>query len=590
MRKLLLMLVAIFSVAACTKEYYEAAEAPIININIDNSNSNAVHNVNNNTNQNWSDAVAESNANAEASAAAWVSTVEIYGEGDTTPGALNTDVPVATSFGINAFGFGSTTNDVNANKSAYTQYNPILSTKTNLNNWLETITPRNKVTAAIGDINMLNLLTDASDDYHHKFSTASNTIYIYDATTSTEIASITTNSQQLYDGNAPSVVLAAGNYTWSYSDDGGAVDGISQYLPFELNGTFRAYGQNIEVTAEAEANSSYFTIDKAIHPDSNGNWQVGVAPYISKSSGTTTYTLNDETDVLIHVDQDGTQFRSDYWYTYVDPAYQYDFGFTFNTDIDGMSGQTFVVENTTVVLNENFHYNCIFKVLVSEDADSTVDYVEVTFDENTWESKVVEVLVGGINLKEVFFDQFADSTVSTTTWNTDWDELWIVENDADGNPTKWHRGDEVCGYIVPDNSTAAGGFIVYTNSGTDSATFENEGTSNAEETEALAAALTYIYNDCGGASISFDRTSAFNSPGSNISITISGLAVSDLPEPPTRVLLEHNGHSIERTIDTSQGGGDGLIDGSSGLIIYVVGSIGEAISAGDAITVTFYFD
>ena len=438
-----------------------------------------------------------SEADAIASAEAWINTVSAYGEGNDDVDGLNTDVPVATSFGIDAFGFGSTTNSVNNGASAYSKYNPALNWKTNLNNFFAT-NHRDFVTAAIGDLDMRGDGDgDTTDDYHHKFSTVTNTLEILHA--GVVITTIDTNSKDLYEGNTPSVILAEGNYTWRYSDDGEAVDGISAYLPFTLEGEFRAYGQNISITANAEATASYFTIDRVVTVDSNGDWAAGDAVRIAPEGSTSFQTLTEEDGVLIHVDPVDGEFLSDYWYVYVDPAQKYDFEFDFN---DGTND--FTIENTTVDLAENFHYNCVFRVLVSDDSLSDVSVASVEFAENTWETKVVEVLVGGINLREVFFDNAPSGAVSST-WdfsNQDWDEVFIVENDAvTGEPTKWHRGDQLCGYIVPDNGTAAGGFTVVV--GTEETIFPNLTDDNAGETLALGLALEYLYNGCTGVYVQF---------------------------------------------------------------------------------------
>ena len=509
MKKILLILAVTLGVIACQKEPIIILQDPaIVTVTIDNSNSNT--NNNNNVSENWQSAASTSSANAASSAEAWVSTVAIYGEGNDDPNALNTDVPVSTSFGINAFGFGSSTNDVSSSKTAYMKYNPILSTKTNLNNWLETVTPSNKLTAAIGDLNMLGLADD-SDDYHHKFSTASNTLSIFHE--GTLITSITTNSKDLYEGNSPTIILAEGNYTWSYSDDGGAVDGISQYLPFTLNGEFRAYGQNIAISADADSTASYFTIDKAVTADSNGNFS-GVAPTINGQS------LNDETDVLIHVDEDGTQFKSDYWYTYVAPGTTYDFEFFFNDGTDD-----FTVANTTVDIAENFHYNCIFRVLVSDDADSGVGVVSVEFDQNTWETKVVSVYVGGINVKEVF--EISDEDYSDT-----WPELLIVDKDFNGvdGQDKWYTDSE-CYYIVTDgNTTMTNLFLYNTSDDTLAHTYTNQTGDTAGETQMVLNALKSMYDGGDVCSVYTDADQIYESYSNTSLIGSTGnVYTSDIP-------------------------------------------------------------
>ena len=499
MRKLILTLAVVLGItASCTKEYYFTTEVPDIVVTIDNSNTNNANIEINNTSENWQTAASESSADAIASAEAWINTVTAYGEGNDDVDGLNTDVPVATSFGIDAFGFGSTTNSVSNGSSAYNKYNPILNWKTNLNNWSKSVAIQADYFAAIGDIDMRGddaLTTD--DDYHHKFSTVTNTLEILH--NGVVMTTIETNSKDLYEGNTPAVILAEGNYTWRYSDDGGAVEGISSYLPFTLNGEFRAYGQNVSITADAEANVSYFTIDKVVTDDSNGGWAAGDAVRIAPEGSTSFQILEEELDVLIHVDPVDGEFKSDYWYVYVDPTKKYDFQFDFN---DGT--KNFTVSNTTVDLTQNFHYNCVFRVLVSDDSNSDVNVASVEFDDATWETKIVEVLVGGINLKEVFFDNAPSGAVSST-WdfsNQNWDEVFIVENDAvTGEPTKWHRGDQLCGYIVPDNGTSAGGFTVVV--GTEETIFPNLTDDNAGETLALGLALEYLYNGCIGVYVQF---------------------------------------------------------------------------------------
>ena len=335
------------------------------------------------------------------------------------------------------------------------------------------------------------------DDYHHKFSSEINTIYIYSAGASaTLITSIDTNSQDLYEGTTPGVVLAEGNYTWSYSDDGEAEDGISSFLPFELEGEFRAYGQNIAVTADAESTASYFTIDKVVTTDSNGDWS-GVAPKISKEGAANFFDLQDETDVLIHVgtgdDDLGVEYKSDYWYVYVDPSQKYDFEFYFDDKL-GNADSLFTVENTTLDLNENFHYNCVFRVLVSDDANSDFGVVSVEFDENLWESKIVNVFVGGIDLKEVF--EIADADYSA-----DWPELLIVDADfggLDSGIDKWHA--DGCGYIVTDGLTTLETLTVYSETSTDTLAVISAADFDAAdgdiETQMVIAALKVAF-DCG---------------------------------------------------------------------------------------------
>ena len=497
MKKLFLSLLIVAGATSCTKNYYETVgEVPAININIDNnqnlSNSNSNSNVINTnvSNEAWSDALsnADQQVDVEASLSAYQDALTRVGDnnGDGIANADDVVAPTRTGFGFVTSQFGVTSNANDG--TAYNKYNPNYSVKANLNNWYQTVIGNNNyATAAIGDLDMLEDGFGSfgdQDAYEHKMDTTARPFYIYNvgdnlndvvSGTVSAVAIIETSAQQLYLQGAPAILLAEGNYAYAFlvpADD----DGIMEYLPFALSGEFRVYGQNYTVQLVADTDWSYFTVDKAVGA---GNGQLADLPIaISPDNGTTWIELNDEENQLIHVDG-LDEYYSESYYVYVNPNSNYSFRFNYLDE----NGDAVEFVNTTDGLTITTHYHCILNINISDDSNGQLGLATVQFPDFGWDVKEIVINHGGINLKEVFFNNNPGEYTFA-------DEVFVVEADfAGAGADRWYV-EGLCGYIVTDGQTPIQQLTIVTESG--SATIDNtEG-----ETALVAAALTFIYEGC----------------------------------------------------------------------------------------------
>ena len=156
-------------------------------------------------------------------------------------------------------------------------------------------------------------------------------------------------------------------------------------MPFAISGTFRAYGQRIDVVKQIETEFSYFTVNKI---------NLANTPVLING-----VDMTEELDVDLG---EGAEYQGDYWYAYVRSGLNYDFSFAYNLDENDPFDPTAPdydkiarVSNTTVEIGTYTHYNCI--VNIHRTIAQSAVYAQAYFPDFIFQSKEVHFYINPID-------------------------------------------------------------------------------------------------------------------------------------------------------------------------------------------------